>query len=395
MPWIDRLKALAILWILLNHVVERLVGGAYAANPSVPWPPLAVRVAQFAPVHGARLANWPLTIVRDLGWFGAQGVTLFLMLSGFGLTWGALRSRNPGALDLPSFYRRRFARILPLWWGVNVLFLLTSFILRRGLSLADWHFYASLAGLRFIPGVFYYFAPAWWFIGLIIQLYLVYPWLYSILRARGPLVLLLLGCGIGFVSIALGPYLFHNSYLDAWQRGAFFVTRLPDFTLGMALAAWWSAAPARVEALLTSPLVWLAALATYLIGTALSFTLIGMIAAPAMLGASAFVLLYPLVRRRAPADGVFQRLGRDSYALYLVHHPFVQFLVPSVLAAGRATVGKVALLIVLALVATALATALLMWGVETVERAFRPTHTRPLAATDPATVAATGFVTPD
>ena len=49
--WLDLLKAVAILWIFLNHAVERVLGSPYIANPNFHWPPFSERLAQLAPVH--------------------------------------------------------------------------------------------------------------------------------------------------------------------------------------------------------------------------------------------------------------------------------------------------------------------------------------------------------
>ncbi len=361
LPWLDRLKALALAWVVLNHVVERLVGGASAGNPSVPWPPLSARIAQFAPVHGMGVLTWPLTVIRDLGWFGDQGVTLFLILSGFGLTHGLLARATPLTLAVPAFYRRRAFRIMPLWWGAHVLFLPFG-ILAGTMTPGNWQFYASLAGLRFLPSVFYFFSPAWWYIGLLLQLYLFYPFLWRLMRARGAATLFGVGCAIGFGAIALGPHLFHNGYLDAWQRGAFFPTRLPEFTLGMALGAWWFRCPLRTEAFLYSPVTPLAGVLVYCVGTVLSFTLSGMIVAPLLLGAGAFAILFPVVAQPARGDDPVQRVGRHSYSLYLVHDPLITVLVPASL-----VVAKNALGIVAALVATLVAAWILERGTSAVE----------------------------
>lgn len=341
--WLDRLKGIAFVWIFLNHVVERIAGGAYANNPTFDWPPLAVRLAQFAPVR-AGLASWPLTLVRDAGWYGDVGVTLFVIASGFGLTYGALAKRE-AKLDVGAFYRRRALRILPLWWAAHVLFLPLGLLKNGSLSTGDWRFYADLAGLRFLPGMFYYFSPAWWYVGLILQLYLVFPLLFAALRRYGALALVIGGSVLGFIALALGPSMFPNTYLDAWQRGAFFITRLPEFVVGMALARLWFDRPAIVAACLRSPASWVAGLVAYAAGTALSFTLPGMIFAPLLLGAGAFIAVLPMAFAGGDRAGALAWTGRRSYALYLTHHPFVLAFVPASGTAARLAFGIVGALL--------------------------------------------------
>src|ERR1700742_3807232 len=88
--WIDRLKAVALLWIFLNHASERLLGSPYLANPAQNWPPFSERLSQLQPLMGLGIWHVPVNLFRYIGWLGDQGVGLFLILSGFGLARGYL-----------------------------------------------------------------------------------------------------------------------------------------------------------------------------------------------------------------------------------------------------------------------------------------------------------------
>ena len=87
LSWVDLMKAAAFIWIFLNHSSEILFGYPYIANPLPDWPPLADRVAQLQWLSGQGLWDVPLNILRYVGWTGDNGVQLFIILSGFGLTW--------------------------------------------------------------------------------------------------------------------------------------------------------------------------------------------------------------------------------------------------------------------------------------------------------------------
>ena len=91
------------------------------------------------------------------------------------------------------YLQRRSSRIYPLWSGVHIGLLALSVgvavALGRftyGISPTDWQFYASFAGIRFLPSTVYYAVGSWWFIGLVIQLYLVFPYMARWLRRIGP-----------------------------------------------------------------------------------------------------------------------------------------------------------------------------------------------------------------
>src|SRR5947209_8886292 len=82
-PSLDGLRALAILLVLLSHS---------ARAPSFPWPSDSLGL-----VH-----------------YGAVGVEVFFVLSGFLITLLLLREQHDtGAISLKGFYFRRSLRILP------------------------------------------------------------------------------------------------------------------------------------------------------------------------------------------------------------------------------------------------------------------------------------------
>lgn len=383
LPWLDALKGAALLWIVLNHVSEAVWGGPHLANPTRHWPAVAERFGQFAPLAGHGLWDVPLNLLRWVGWTGDQGVQLFLIASGFGLAWGLLAGRRRGAAaqdgdgpagggaaastggtaaasgaaarawhDLPPlslgwFFRRRVARVYPLWWGAHLLFLVPAFALGWGIFSLSKELLLSLAGLRVTPPSFYWAFPAWWFIGLLLQLYAVFPLLWAGLRRWGPGRLLAACVAAGLAARAAVLLLLPG--VDMWLRGAVFVTRLPEFALGVALAAWLARDRARVDAWLRRPgTVALGALA-WLSGMGLSGTWWGMTAAPLLLGAGAFAVLYAALGGSAGRGGrggaarepaALAWAGRHSYALFLVHHPLIMLLLerdrPSVLGGALA-----------------------------------------------------------
>jgi len=100
----------------------------------------------------------------------------------------------------------------------------------------DGRFWLDLIGWRVTPSTMYYLVPAWWFIALLAQLYLVYPLLYRLLARWGiRKYWLVIG---GAVVVKLAGLLVFDDYLEAWSLGVIFVTRLPEFAFGMLIAVW-------------------------------------------------------------------------------------------------------------------------------------------------------------
>ncbi len=336
------------------------------ANPIVGWPDVSERVSQLYPLTNYGLFNIPVNIFRYVGWFGDQGVQLFIIVSGFGLTWGLLNRQSGLPLNIKDFYLGRAGRIFPLWWGSHILFSLTWLFTGWGLSMLEPATYISMLGIRVTPGLLYYFSPAWWYIWLIIQLFLIYPLLWDALRRFGALRLLFWSSVIAFAIRGVGLYVF-DGYLDAWSRGAIFITRLPEFVFGISLAAWLYHEPVKVEQQLHKPVSWVLAAAVYALGLGLSLTLPGMIFAPALLGASAFVLLYLLFDRLVPllpgwllSPSLW--VGKHTYSLYLVHHPVILVLISSGMLLSPSTLARILASIVL----TVILALLLEWFVDRV-----------------------------
>ncbi|HVR86075.1 MAG TPA: acyltransferase family protein, partial [Planctomycetota bacterium] len=122
--WVDRLKGLAILWILLNHGSELIWGGPHIGNPGVGWPPFSERLSQLLPLNGDGLWSLPLNVFRYVGWLGDQAIALFLIASGFSLVASLQKRRSSEKVHWREFYARRLWRLYPLWWAVHLLLLL-------------------------------------------------------------------------------------------------------------------------------------------------------------------------------------------------------------------------------------------------------------------------------
>lgn len=332
--WVEYIKAIALFWIFLVHAAERVFGYELIANPTSDWLTISDRIRQLAPLHGFGLLDIPINLFRYIGWSGDQGVQLFLIISGFGLTWGLLGRYSNRSLPLMSFYRRRAERIYPMWWISHIFLLILSFFLQSlQIQHTDYRFYASLLGIRFTPSLFYYASCAWWYVSLLIQLYLIYPLLWEMLRrfkARNFLVITLVMSfavrGIGLLVLQ------HSSYLDAWSRGAIFITRLPEFVFGMALAYWFFSKPTETARYLNRPMVLGGAVVAYVVGTILVLDLIGMTVAVFLVSLGTFLLLYILLNNLPEPASLFGRamkwIGVHSFAIYLIHTTFIEAFIP-------------------------------------------------------------------
>jgi len=121
-------------------------------------------------------------LVQEIGVFCKLCVSLFVFLSGYGLT--VCNSVENGALE---FYTFRFKRLLFNYWFIWLIFVpIGVFVFHRTFSdvypSCVW-FEATLdfLGLYSLSGNCGY-NPTWWFYSCIIVLYLVYPFLMKFQR---------------------------------------------------------------------------------------------------------------------------------------------------------------------------------------------------------------------
>jgi peptidoglycan/LPS O-acetylase OafA/YrhL len=95
------------------------------------------------PVSGHGTWDIPLSLLLDFGRAGDQGVQLFLIVSGFGLTWALLQSKGGATPGWGGFYRRRLSRIYPEYWMAHLVVLAGALATGRALQ-SDTSFFFSL-----------------------------------------------------------------------------------------------------------------------------------------------------------------------------------------------------------------------------------------------------------
>jgi peptidoglycan/LPS O-acetylase OafA/YrhL len=255
---------------------------------------------------------------------GPAAVGVFIILSGFGLTFSLAKKGNPEG-GWKIWYSRRVLRLFPMYWAAHLVYLISPFMYRS--DPVDYRFILSFLGDRVFPvdKVFYYLVPAWWFFGLLIQLYLVFPILFRMLQKFHPAKFLLIS---GLATIACRYIL--NSVLHAngnYIQGAFFMARLFEFTAGMALAYMYRQRPSAVESGMFSGWMLLGGVFLYVLGLYSYQPDFFYVFSDGLTATGLFIILAHAVRwagRVLPLAGtVLSTVGIYSYGLYLLHQPYV------------------------------------------------------------------------
>jgi peptidoglycan/LPS O-acetylase OafA/YrhL len=304
---IDGLRGLAVFMVLAVHSV------AYD-NATYPH-------------HGASVFR---TIVTIIVLQGFQGVSLFLVVSGFCLSLPAFRRKVAGRDDwfsVSTFMQRRCWRILPPYYAALLLFLCVPFpspLAAPAQGLPDVAAHVLLIH-NFTP----YVAtvnPAFWSLALEWQWYIAFPFvLYGMLRWPRSVLFGCFLCAIGWHVLAHDAgFLFH-------QISGELPARIFEFACGVGVArlvaAGWRP-PRFFAVILTAAMV--APIFIWLIPSvrALEMRVIG--PPQPLLGISFSALLLLVCYSRGPR-WLFSRrpiagLGIISYSVYLVHEPILNWL---------------------------------------------------------------------
>ncbi len=272
-PFVDELKGIAIILVVLAHALDVL-----------------------GIVHTFR---------------GAAGVDIFLIASGFTL---ALSSTG---IKVSVFLKRRLMRLLPLYWLSLLIFTLLGFLYSDGFTFTDIALHVF--GLQaFAP--YEYFGsinPAFWFMSLIVSMYFV----FLAVRKRINDVLYMFSVGLFLTLIASFVY----SYFGNTPALQMFVPRIMSFFVGMLAGGFFLSGGVEIK---RTSLVLVAGILAYLVfirGTffanlqvALSIIAIWYVARE--------IMKYSYVTRWI--NPLFGALGLISYELFLFHQPLMQYLAP-------------------------------------------------------------------
>ena len=349
LAYVDGLRALAALAVVLVHAFEIYGLGSAFPEESRPWGglgdgPLASAIrGVYSVVHLALCA-----------------VPIFIVLSGYSLLLPRVRApEGTRAVGPLAFYRRRVRRIVPPYYAALALSLLLIALvpgLNRpanvywDLALPALEPHAILSHLLFLhnaPGYWYAFTtinPPLWTIAVEEQIYLLFPLLALVWRAWGAVAVLAVGLAYGTLTLYLPFTVLPLSY--TWYVGLFamglFAASL-SFPRTAREARWRARLPWGTLALLALPVLaavivignwvalggtsrWLRVLFSntwskdYVVGVAMACLLI----ACSTRYRVAEVGRSPLMRvLQAPA---LVAIGRFSYSLYLLHAPILASL---------------------------------------------------------------------
>lgn len=205
---LDFVKIIAIFWICLYHLLDfrnKWTLGLHFDKGTL---------FQYFTEH----SNAIKTLFQSLLSLGIIGVNIFFIASGVGL---AISQKNK---TFKMFFLRRIMKIFPTYW----LFLSITLLhfLFKGLNINWLDFLVHYAGIHsFFPEFTYGISTPLWFVGVILQLYLLFPILHRMYQKIHPI--LFFGIII-FLQILLNPLL-----SQTFVGGRFFTEFIIEFCIGI------------------------------------------------------------------------------------------------------------------------------------------------------------------
>lgn len=328
LPFIDGLRGLAVLMVLVYHCWVHTIQG-----------PIPVAVGR-----------WSVDITGPLH-YGYLGVHLFLLLSGFCLTYPLVQGGTVAMrLETRRFFRRRAWRILPPYYVALAAFSLLPLLEVTVRSARGWST-GGVVGVtvgQVVSHLFmaHNFSLAWmgainasfWSLALEWQLYLVFPLLVRAFARWGPGRTL---AGVLALTLAYRSWVYVTQDVTRLEVGYIYAYALPgrlfEFVLGMAAAVALAPRARPGGQMIVSPPSGRVTRRYFLGAAALGF--LGLVIAHGwspfapitdiVWGLSFFCLVMYGGGRSAAGGGWLDArplvaLGVISYSVYLVHEPLVR-----------------------------------------------------------------------
>jgi len=326
LAWLDGVRILSVVMLLLYHAQLRFTGYAYTPQPTGLPDNLTqlITVTEELPGQG----SW-MQLLALPAWFGFQFVDLLVLVSGFSLVI-SLQNRP---FETGKFLQRRFHRILWPFWTVAWLAVpvLWAIATATGSRLPEpWYLFAGIT----YPLTYSYDSDLlvgtsgpWWLMSLVLSFSLAFPFLWQLMRRWGSINLLVVSVVLTASYRALAIYGLGGHPTSViwdsaagWHPFALFLSKLSTFVVGMAVGLafihrrgpiYW---PVR-RALLTGGVI-------YALGFICQFYLWGWVLSdlllPVGLGLCVLVGVRALASQPIVATAMLA-LGSYTYTYFLLH----------------------------------------------------------------------------
>ena len=324
------LRAIAILMVVLYHFQYDLIGGNLLVDRNQGF---------FSWIQDSltyiNTENEPILFLCFLMSFCFIGVNIFFVLSGYSLS-KKYQNQKPTFSDM----RSQVMKILIPYWLAHPLVHFIDYLLKNSiqkLGFIDYgtNFFTMHSFSQYTESILLFprwfseegsmmFVGTWWFVGIIIQFYLLFPLLSYFFRKFKALPVFLVLVGISFsyrFIVSLGtdysPIGINEAKIVMFIN---FPARLSEFALGMYLA--------RIkESNLKKRYLLFLAFVVLIIGfIVLSHTYTMFLSDFCFAFGSIIIFTFLIKRISGPLKKIFLALGKKSYYIYLYHEPAMKII---------------------------------------------------------------------
>jgi peptidoglycan/LPS O-acetylase OafA/YrhL len=321
------IKGLAILMIVLYHEQYNLASLIYLIERG------EGPLSYFERIAGL-ISQDAINIIPFLYYLGFGAVGVFFILSGLGLAIKYSKEK----LTLRKYLKQIIKLLIPYFIAIPVTFIINYALqyiwLQSGIISQMPQPFEIYTPNQYIESYLIFtrwfsdrlalnFVGTWWFVGIILQFYLLFPLLFNIAKKLGPKNFLIIALLISFIYRAIVAYATNSSPVGI--QGAellYFINfpaRLPEFALGIYLAS--------NQGIFKYRYITLFGLLFFMGGLILSTTTIGLAFNDFLLGLGLLLILFKLANWiKALKFNIFEILGKYSYQIYLYHEPALKMI---------------------------------------------------------------------
>jgi peptidoglycan/LPS O-acetylase OafA/YrhL len=322
------IRGVAIIMIVFYHFQYDMFGGSFLMERG------QGMIAWIADSF-AYIQQEPNAWIGFLMYFCFIGVNIFFVLSGYGLV---KKYKDRGILKMEDMLKQSMKILIPYWlahpiihvldWGLKTLQYQFGFIEYKTYFLGMHSFSQYIESFLVFPRWFNLegaltFVGTWWFVGIIIQFYLLFPFLLKLFKKLKPIRALAVCVTISFVyryiiSVATGSSPVGINEADIFLF-IMFPAKLSEFALGMYLALELESIKLKNGTLISIPLI------------ILGFIFLGnvqtMFISDFLFAFGGVMLVYTITK---PLKGFTQKaifaIGEKSYLIYLYHEPTMKLI---------------------------------------------------------------------
>lgn len=280
-------------------------------------------------VHTSQLFNFNSKLITGVLDYGKMGVQLFFIASAYTLCL-SYSDRNDEIKPVLKFYFRRYFRIFPIYYlGIGIYFIL-NYLFKDTSAYTLKNIFANIFFIHgFIPSANNSIVPGGWSIGVEMIFYLFFPFLFNYIKQgnsiiKGISIILLSQFSLYIIQkttqVSLEFYYFNIlNQLSVFIIGIlFFLKRRKDYNIYFAVIGFLAFT---FLGLYTSFNENLFKFRNYYFALRLT----------PFLAAFSFCFLFIIIEKISLLNNIIlQKIGINSYSIYIVHFVFAFYLLPNV-----------------------------------------------------------------